>query len=69
MTQGDVEEIVKEETSSVESKLYVNGLDVVLPDKFIAVKNDNLQIFWRSVIKSVSPYSFGIVSSCLIGKN
>jgi hypothetical protein len=69
LTQGDVEEIVKDETSSVESKLYVNGLDVVLPDKFIAVKNDNLQIFWRSVIKSVSPYSFGIVSSCLIGKN
>ena len=67
--QNDVERIVKEETSLVESKLYTNGVDIILPDKFIAVKNDNLQIFWKSIIKSVSPYSFGIISKCLIGKH
>lgn len=67
--QNDVEKIVKEETSLVESKLYTNGVDIILPDKFIAVKNDDLQIFWKSIIKSVSPYSFGIISRCSIGKH
>ena len=46
-----------------------SGIDIELPDEIIAVEDDKLQIFWRSIIHAYNPYIFDIISVCNVGKH
>lgn len=52
-----------------EKNFYIEGVDIFIPRQIIAIKDDNLQIFWRSIVKAVNPYNFDIIGICSIGQS
>lgn len=42
---------------------------VVLPDRYIAVAGDTLQLFYRGIVEHPNPYIYNIDCRCDIGKN
>ena len=46
-----------------------NYPEIIIPEKIYAVVDDNLQIFFRSIISSPNCYNYGISAVCNIGKS
>lgn len=45
------------------------GVEIVLPDKYVAVVGSPIQLFYYGLIKSVNAYKYNIVVNCVKGKD
>ena len=62
-----VKELIAQEIDKITPQLFIDGVDLFLPNKFYAVKNDTLQIFIRSIVKAKDPYIFDVIGKCQVG--
>lgn len=46
---------------------YLDGIEVILPNEIVVTRGDNLQLFYRSMVKSVNPYAFDLLATCSAG--
>lgn len=46
---------------------YIDGVEVVMPDEVVVTQGDNLQLFYRSLVKSVNPFAFDLLATCSAG--
>ena len=67
-TQSIVNKAVTLEKMADEALPNEVGIEILLPNEIIAVEEDTLQIFHRSVIRCVNPYVYHIEVICSVGK-
>ena len=64
---AEVKKLIAQEIDKVTPQLFIDGVDLFLPNKFYAVKNDTLQIFIKSIVKAKDPYIFDVIGRCQVG--
>lgn len=62
-----VKDLIAQEIDKIKPQLFIDGVDLFLPNKFYAVKNDTLQIFIKSIVKAKDPYIFDVIGKCQVG--
>lgn len=55
------------EFSGAEVETYIDGVEIVMPDEIVVTRGDNLQLFYRSMVKSVNPFAFDLLATCSSG--
>jgi len=51
------------------SDLVNMGVELSLPDRYVAVIGDTLQIFKRGILKAANPYNYNVLFTCAKGAN
>ena len=52
-----------------DSKTYIDGVEVQLPNEIVVTKGDNLQVFYRSCVKCRNVEAFDVTAECKKGSS
>lgn len=59
----------REEVTAIAEEVMNEPPRIILPDRYVAVVGDTLQLFYRGIIEHPYPYYYNIEFKCAIGKN
>lgn len=60
--------VLPSQEQQLDSVNYMDGVEVVLPSEILVTKGDSLQLFYRSMVKSVNPYAFDLLAVASSGR-